>query len=53
MISLQQYLEMIGPRIEAAEASGNRSEAIRLLRLLRDVAAEQADKLERLEERKP
>jgi hypothetical protein len=46
-LTLREYMEFIVPKIEDAERTGNRDEAIRLLRLLSEVALEQADKLSR------
>lgn len=44
--SLRDFVLALLGRIEAAGDSGNRREAIRLLRLLRDTAEDQAEKLE-------
>ena len=46
-IGIRQYVEAVAAKIEDAAAKGNKEEVIRLLRLLRDVAEEQAVKLEK------
>src|SRR3989304_2215094 len=48
-LTLRQYLELILARIEGAEATQNRVEAIRLLHLLAEGVEEQADTLEQQE----
>ena len=50
-LTLRQYLELILARIEGAEATQNRVEAIRLLHLLAEVVEEQDDTLEQQEGR--
>lgn len=46
-MTLRDYILAVVTRIEEAGTKGDREEAIRLLRLLRDVAEGEAVKLER------
>lgn len=45
-MNFDTYVEVVSKRIVAAGTAGDKVEAIRLLRLLSDVAAEKAAKLE-------
>lgn len=46
-VDLREYVAVLVAKIEAAGERGDKAEAIRLLRLLRDEAEAQAAKLER------